>query len=338
MNLSATDESQRRLAIIGCGAVVEQVYEWALRKLAERGWTLLFIDATVARARDLALRFRGAEALTTLDEVIGRAAHAIVATPPASHYAVCSRLLQAGIHVLCEKPFVLEPAEGYALVKQASVSGLKLHVNQTRRWYPSSLVAKNLLADGAVGELTSITMREGARFNWPAKTAFHSQSGLIRNGMLSDLGAHTFDLVGWVIGQPLEVLDLKHDGYAGPEMTVCAKFQIGRVKGDGIMTWLIPVPSKIQFVGTKGRVIIDENFNRALLQTGNDVRVLPGITRYTAYQGIATDIIEAFIAGSDHAAVATAESVMPSIVFLDHAYTMAKAELPFITAIGTSIS
>ncbi len=325
-----------QLAIIGCGAVVEEFYVGKLNDLSGEGWTLLFVDADASRARALALRFQHAEALTSLDQVLDRASHATVATPPASHYAICSQLLGAGVHVLCEKPFVINPAEGYNLVQQAAASGLKLHVNQTRRWFPASLIIKKLVAEGALGELTSIRIREGSRFNWPTKTAFHSQPNLARHGILSDFGAHIFDLLAWMLGHPLDAIEVNHDGYAGPEATVHAKFFIGQVTCEAVMTWLINVPARIQFVGTKGQAIIDDDCNRALLQANGEMRPLPGVKRYTAYQGIVADVIEAFLAGSDYESVATASSVMPSIEFLDRAYTIARPDLPLVTTIGSS--
>src|ERR1039458_749453 len=107
MEASHRDELARRLAIIGCGAVVEEVYALELNKLSEGGWTLLFVDADTLRARGLASSFRGAEPGSSLVQVSSRVRQIIVAPPPASHFAICSQWLGAGIHVLCEKPFVL---------------------------------------------------------------------------------------------------------------------------------------------------------------------------------------------------------------------------------------
>ena len=172
---------ERSLAVIGCGAVVEEFYAPGLKSLEKYGWSLVFVDATAERAHEMANRFHTAAALSSVEAIVGQASHAIVATPPASHYALCSQLLDAGIHVLCEKPLVLDPAEGQALVDRAARAHMKLHVNQTRRWFPASLAAKRLLSEGAIGEPTSVSVRFGARFNWPAKTAFHSHPGLARH-------------------------------------------------------------------------------------------------------------------------------------------------------------
>lgn len=325
---------ERSLAIIGCGAVVEQFYVSGLKSLEKRGWSFFFVDAAVERAREIASRFPNAAGLGSIDAVVGRASHAIVATPPASHYSLCSQLLEAEIHVLCEKPLVLDPAEGQALVDRAANAHLKLHVNQTRRWFPASLAAKRLLSEGAIGELTSVSVRSGTRFNWPAKTAFHSHPGLARHGILSDQGAHVFDLIGWILNCELVPSGVQHDGYAGPETTVRVEFLSGSLRGDAVMTWLVDYPTKVQFAGTRGRITLDDDCNRALLQKGSEIIEVSGASRYTAYNSIATDLLVSFVGDIDNPSVAPASAALASVVFLDRAYRMAAATLPLATALG----
>jgi predicted dehydrogenase len=334
IEMSAGNASVRSLAIVGCGAVVEEFYAPALKNLERSGWTLDFVDSDARRAQETATHFRKSAAFDSIDAIVGRASHAIVATPPASHYPLCNQLLEAGIHVLCEKPFVLDPSEGQALVDRAAGADLKLHVNQTRRWFPASLAARRLLCEEAIGDVTSISARFGTRFDWPTKTAFHSHPGLARTGILSDQGAHIFDLIGWILDRELEPIDVKHDGYAGPEMTVCVDFSSGPVRGNAIMTWLVVVPSYVHFVGTKGRIILDDDCNRALLQRESEILEVAGTCRYSSYASIATDLLAAFFDGTDNVSVAPAKSVLPSTTFLDRAYRMAKATLPRVTALG----
>lgn len=334
IDMSAGNAPDRSLAIIGCGAVLEEFYEPALKNLEGRGWTLNFVDSDARRAQETANHFRKAAAFDSLDGIVGRASHAIVATPPASHYPLCSQLLEAGIHVLCEKPFVLDPSEGQALIDTAAGADLKLHVNQTRRWFPASLAARRLLCEEAIGEVTSVSVRFGTRFNWPTRTAFHSHPGLARHGILSDQGAHIFDLVGWILDRELEPIEVKHDGYAGPETTVCVDFSSGPVRGNAIMTWLVVIPSYVHFVGTKGRIILDDDCNRALLQRESEILEVAGTCRYSSYASIATDLLAAFVDGTDNASVAPAMTVLPSITFLDRAYRMATATFPHVTALG----
>lgn len=332
--MTCGDSYERALAIVGCGAVVEQFYGPGLKDLQKAGWALIFVDSTAERAQETARRFGTVEALTSVGDVVRKVSHAIIATPPATHYSLCGQLLDAGIHVLCEKPFVLDPDEGRMLVDRAEDAKLKLHVNQSRRWFPASRAAKRLIAEGAIGELTSISSRDGARFNWPAKTSFHSQLGLSRNGILSDQGAHTFDLIGWILDCQLDPMDVEHDGYAGPEMTVRVKFSTGSVRGDSVLTWLVSVPPRIRFLGTMGEMTLDEDCNRVLVRRQGKVLKVGDVDRYATYEAIGIDLLRAFVNGTDHPSVAPARTVLRSVSFLDRAYQIGKAKLPLVTALG----
>ena len=326
----------KSVAIIGCGAVVEEAYTNALTRLSRNGWHLCFVDTNASRSAALADRFDRAGSTASITNVTGRVSHAVVSTPPASHYPICSALIEGGVHVLCEKPFVSDPNEGFALVRRAREAGLKLQVNQTRRWFPASLEAKRMISEHAIGEITSVTARSGTRFNWPTKTAFYSQPELTRNGILSDQGSHVFDLVGWILGRKLEPLDVQHDGYAGPETTVRVEFSLGPVRGTAVMTWLVTVPTRLEFIGTKGRLIIDDDCNRVLIQIGDETREISGAVRYANYQAIVSDVINSFVSGEEKPSVASAESVMPSVVFLDRAYQIGKATIPLVTTLGVA--
>jgi predicted dehydrogenase len=175
------------------------------------------------------------------------------------------------------------------------------------------------------------------RFSWPAKTAFHSQPELARNGILSDQGSHVFDLIGWILGRELEPLDVQHDGYAGPETTVRVEFSMGPARGVAVMTWLVAVPTKLEFTGTKGRLILDDDGNRALMQIGGETREISGPVRYATYQAIVNEVVHSFISGAEKPSVASAESTMPSVDFLDRSYQIGKATMPFVTALGAAV-
>lgn len=322
------------LAIIGCGAVIEEVYGIALNAAVEAGSPLFFLDHCPERAQFLAARYRNSRAVTSMSAITKAAAHAIVATPPSSHYSVCTELLDAGIHVFCEKPFVLHPPEGEVLVKKAQQSGLKLQVNQTRRWFPASIAARKMIAEGALGQILSISSKYGNRFDWPARTAFHSQAGLTRNGILSDQGSHLFDLIRWITGSELETVAVEHDGYCGPETTARVTFSTGTTPCVAVMTWLLTIPSQLRFIGSVGTLVLDDDCNRALLYRGSEVTEVSGTRSYQSYQEIIGDIIHGFLSGSELPSTAWASTVLPSVSFLDRAYTIGRSTWPLITAVG----
>mgnify|MGYP000030864966 CR=1 FL=1 len=91
------------------------------------------VDGNRARGQALAEEL-GTSAETSLDAVIGRIDAATVAVPTHAHYDVASRLLDAGIHVLVEKPIAETPDQAAALIALAAARGRILQVGHLQRF------------------------------------------------------------------------------------------------------------------------------------------------------------------------------------------------------------
>ena len=109
--------------------------------------------------------------------------------------------LLSGHHVLSQKPFVLNLAEGEELCNLAESLGLRLAVNQNGRWAPHFSYLREVVAAGLLGEVTSADFHvywdHDGEFH--ANPAFSSMEDLI----LYDFGIHWFDLVATVMaGHP----------------------------------------------------------------------------------------------------------------------------------------
>src|SRR3954451_12154958 len=76
---------------------------------------------------------------------------ALVVVPLAAHAAATRAALEAGLHVLVEKPFTETLAEAAELVVLADARGRKLMVNQNYRWFPAPRLVRELLAERAIG-------------------------------------------------------------------------------------------------------------------------------------------------------------------------------------------
>lgn len=85
-----------------------------------------------------------------------------VATPTFLHAPMCLAALEAGKHVLCEKPFCAGVAEGEAATALASERGLALAVGETYVFHASHMKARALIAAGAIGRPLQIRHRQGA--------------------------------------------------------------------------------------------------------------------------------------------------------------------------------
>ena len=88
----------------------------------------------------------GAAPYSSPDALLGRADIEawLIATPTATHPAVATMALEAGLHVLCEKPLALEPAESEAVATVARSSGRILQLGFWRRFSPPWAAAKDL--------------------------------------------------------------------------------------------------------------------------------------------------------------------------------------------------
>ncbi len=140
----------------------------------------------------------GADAYSSLEDLADRsdATAWLVATPTTTHPEVVRLALRAGLHVLCEKPLALDPAESEALGAEAGSRGLLLQVGFWRRFAPPWAVAKELIDQGAIGRPLMVRLSQ-----WdadPPHAAFCDPAS--SGGLAIDCGVHEFDLAEWLTG------------------------------------------------------------------------------------------------------------------------------------------
>lgn len=82
----------------------------------------------------------------------------LVASPHGLHYEHTKAALEAGAHVLCEKPFVLEPAQAWELVAMAEERGLHLVLGYGWNYHPVVREARSLMVERGVGEIEQSTL------------------------------------------------------------------------------------------------------------------------------------------------------------------------------------
>jgi predicted dehydrogenase len=104
------------------------------------------IDTNLERAAQIAMA-HGTTAYADLGEVPGRIDVAVVAVPTESHAAIATRLLEAGIHTLVEKPVTQTVAEADALIAAARARGLVFAVGHSERFNPAVAAARPHIKD-----------------------------------------------------------------------------------------------------------------------------------------------------------------------------------------------
>jgi len=117
----------------------------------------------------------------------------VVGVPPAAHAAAVLEALEAGKHVVCEKPFALRVEETDRMLAEAAGRGRLLTVYQSRRWDPDYVALREAVLRGAIGELFYMEAFIGG-FGHPC-SYWHSHEP-ISGGTIYDWGSHYFD---WVL-------------------------------------------------------------------------------------------------------------------------------------------
>lgn len=93
--------------------------------------------------------------VNTLEQALAEDIDAVwILAPNAEHYAYSKAVLEAGKHVVIEKPVTPTSAEAYELAELAKSKSLVLAVYQNRRWDADFLTVKDLIAKGTFGELS----------------------------------------------------------------------------------------------------------------------------------------------------------------------------------------
>jgi len=119
-----------------------------------------------------------------------------IATHPAVRVPQVRDALNAGKHVLSQKPFVLDLNDGKKLAALAKRKNLRLAVNQNGRWAPYFSYARELVKAGHLGEIASVDMALAWDHTWIKGTAFEHMHHVV----LYDFAIHWFDMVACLFG------------------------------------------------------------------------------------------------------------------------------------------
>jgi predicted dehydrogenase len=146
-------------------------------------------------------------AYASLDEILADPAVDVVhvTSPNHLHVPQASAILDAGKHVVCEKPLAMTAAESAGLVARADGSGLVNAVNFNIRFYPLHQHMREVLAAGGLGEVRFVTghyfqdwLFHDTDWNWRLEP---DKGGALR--AVGDIGSHWLDLMAFVTGQPI---------------------------------------------------------------------------------------------------------------------------------------
>lgn len=128
-----------------------------------------------------------------------------VATPNKFHKPLTVAALEAGCHVLCEKPMAMNAQEAQEMLDAAEKAGKRIMINFSFRFSPQSWQLKKEVESGILGDIYFARTQWLRRRGLPGFGGWFGQKALSGGGPLIDLGVHRLDLALWLMGYPKPV-------------------------------------------------------------------------------------------------------------------------------------
>ncbi|QEC44117.1 Gfo/Idh/MocA family protein [Pseudobacter ginsenosidimutans] len=285
-----------RFALLGCGRIGAR----HAAQIASHGNLLAVCDIDPEKAGRLAREY-GAQSYHSFTELLHHQQPDLVSvcTPNGLHAPHAIEALEAGCHVLCEKPMSLSTASGQLMAETARRTGKKLFVVKQNRYNPPVMALKQLLVENKLGEILGFQLN--CFWNRPPSYFANSWHGTmdLDGGILYTQFSHFIDLLYWLLGDTTVVSGFRqntlHQGVIQFEDSGAAILQLSNgARGTlqySINSHASNMEGSITVFGSKGTVKVGgqylnelehfsvEGMERPHLPVGN------GANNYGHYQG-----------------------------------------------------
>jgi len=182
-----------------------------------------------------------------------------VATPHATHAEAALLAIAAGKHVLVEKPFTMDAAQARAVVAAARAADVLCLEAMWTRFLPHVRRIRELIADGAIGEVCTVTADHGQWFvRDPEHRLFNPALG---GGALLDLGIYPVSWASMVLGRPSQVLAASDPAFTGVDaQTSMVLRHPGGAHAVLTCSLRSATPRRAFIAGTEGAIDVDPTF------------------------------------------------------------------------------
>ncbi|MYL29300.1 gfo/Idh/MocA family oxidoreductase [Halobacillus halophilus] len=201
-----------RMGIIGAGGIAQGRHIPSFLELSRKVELTAVQDVNRDRAEEVAETFDIPYVFSYYKDMFQEVDAVTICTPNKFHAEIATAALEAGVHVLCEKPMAMTTAEGEAMVEAAERNNCILDIAYHYRFTPEAQLAKKVLMNNEIGEpfVTRVqAMRRRKVPGWGVFTNKDLQGG----GSLIDFGCHLLDLALWLLDdpEPVEVTGRTYD-------------------------------------------------------------------------------------------------------------------------------
>ena len=203
-----------------------------------------------------------------------------VATPHAFHHECVIECLQHGKAVLCEKPFAMNQQQVSEMVELANKSNLFLMEAMWTAFMPTIQKTKELISNGAIGEIKSLQADFGFLSNYDAESRIWKKS--LGGGAMLDIGIYPIFLSLFLLGYPEMIHSTSRFNQDGVDISSTMIFEYGNDAIASLSCHLdVDTPTQALICGTKGYLRIMPRFHESQeIRIGNVMNENEEIIRF----------------------------------------------------------
>jgi predicted dehydrogenase len=227
------------------------------------------IDPSDERVARLRHSFPEVDAYRSLDDALDHVDALVIATPPSTHAPLAIRAMDAGKHVLVEKPFSTTVSEGLAMHECAERNGVVLMVGHTFEYHDAVWALREMVTSGELGQLYYI---DTARLNL----------GLYQHdvNVLLDLAPHDISILNYVLGSRPVSVECWASRHAHRRLEdiayVRVRYESPALEANIHVSWLDPCKvRRVTIVGSSKMVVFDDLDNEERIRVHNKSVIEP---------------------------------------------------------------
>jgi predicted dehydrogenase len=191
-----------KLAIVGCGGM-GGTHMRRFQTLSDRVELVAAVDVVLERAESVAVQFPGIKVATDFHDVLDDVEAVLLVLPHHLHFSVAQACLEAGKHVLLEKPMANYEVACKELIQLANAKKRVLMIAYCMRFHPLVVKMKELLDEKKYGDVFQVSIWTEQLTRYPSDHWASSKERL-GGGQLFSHGCHYVDLLLWFLGRPVK--------------------------------------------------------------------------------------------------------------------------------------
>lgn len=191
-----------KIGVVGVG--VGRIHLQGYQAIPDQVEIVAVCDVNEARLQEVGdiynvpLRYTDYQALFASGEIEAVS----ICLPNSLHAPASIAALEAGLHVLCEKPLAENSVSAQQIVEAAARASTKFMICFNRRYRPDVRWIKEAIIQGRLGQIYQVKAGWIRETGIPAGTGWFTNKAMAGGGPLIDLGVHMLDMVMWLLNYP----------------------------------------------------------------------------------------------------------------------------------------